>query len=245
MGSDIQLNKSFFMGVGLGYGHDLSDIGQQGSRSLLNSYNIALYASYRPSDKMFIDVLLSNQWLSFESHRYVSNNGNIIKGNRNGNQQFGFLSLAFEQSINKLLLSPYVRLDLANAKLYAYSEKGAVYSVLNYHHQSVQTTRGNLGLRGELPVKKEYGIWLPTFRLEYGHEFQRDGMAAMFYPNILGSPDYFVSLPGLSRNYILFGPGLKLETLKGWLLRFEYLDIVNNASSTNQSVLFGIEKIFA
>ncbi|WP_205746406.1 IPT/TIG domain-containing protein [Dyella amyloliquefaciens] len=244
VGVDKRINDAIALGAGVGYGHDTSDIGRHGSRSTTDSYSAALYASYRPIANVYLDGLLGYQWLSFDSRRYVTGDGSLATGSRDGTQWFGSLALGYEHRTQDWLLSPYARLDLSNARLDAYTEQGQVTDTLSYDRQTVKTTTGNLGLRAEWTVKTEYGLWLPTLRAEYEHDFQGSSVAAMRYADLLAGPLYQTSLAGQSSNRTLLGAGIQLQTLKGWLLRFEYQNLFESSTRSNQSVLLGVEKKF-
>lgn len=244
MGADKRINDAIALGVGFGYGHDASDIGQHGSRSTTDSYNVAVYGSYRPAANLYVDALLGYQWLSFDARRYVTGDASLATGRRDGTQWFGSLALGYEHRTSKLLLSPYARLDLAEGRLDAYTESGVAGDTLSYQSQTVKTTTGNVGMRAQWTVKRDYGSWLPLLRAEYEHDFQGAGVAEMRYADLLSGPLYQASLQGQSRTRTLLGAGVQLQTLKGWMLRFEYQSLLESSSSDNQSVLLGVEKKF-
>lgn len=244
LGVDKRVNDAFAFGAGVGYGHDASDIGQHGSRSTTDSYSVAFYGSYRPTTNVYVDGLLGYQWLSFDARRYVTGDGSVATGSRDGKQWFGSLAFGYEQRGQNWLLSPYARLDVAQAHLDAYTEQGQATDALSFARQSVKTTTGNLGLRAQWAIKADYGQWLPTLRAEYEHDFQGSGVANMRYADLTTGPLYQATLVGQSSNRTMLGAGIQLQTLKGWLLRFEYQNLFQSSSSSNQSLLLGVEKKF-
>jgi outer membrane autotransporter protein len=244
VGADKRISDALALGAGLGYGHDASDVGQHGSRSTTDSYNVALYSSYRPANNVYLDGLLGYQWLSFDARRYVTGDGSIASASRAGTQLFGSLALGYEHRTQDWLLSPYARLDLAHARLDGYTEQALATDALSYDRQTVKTTTGNLGLRAEWTVKADYGLWQPSVRAEYEHDFQGAGVVTMRYADLLSGPLYQASLAGQSSNRTLLGAGIQLQTLRGWMLRFEYQNILESSARDNQSLLFGVEKKF-
>ncbi|WP_266158281.1 Ig-like domain-containing protein [Dyella silvatica] len=244
VGADKRIDPSLAVGVGLGYGHDASDVGNKGSRSTVDSYNVAAYASYRPTESTYLDGLVGYQWLSFDARRYVTANGNIVTGSRDGGQWFGSLAFGYEHRGDMWLLSPYGRLDVANAKLDSYTEHGDAIYALNYQSQTVKTFTGSLGLRAQWQIKADYGMWMPTARVEYQRDLQGASQATMSYADLLSGPLYHATLDNQSRNHTLLGIGIQLQTLRGWTLRFEYQNLLDNSSQDNQSILFGVEKKF-
>ena len=244
MGVDKAFSSSFAAGLGVGYGHDASDVGQHGSRSALDSYNVAMYASYHPANSIYIDGLLGYQWLQFDARRYVTDNGDTVHGSRDGEQFFGSLSVGYEHQADNMLLTPYGRLDVAHARLDAFTETGDAVYALAYQRQTVQTSTGTLGLLAQWTAKRDYGVWSPQLRVEFGHDMQGSDMATMRYADVLNGPLYQATLINQSRNHSMLGAGLALQTLKGWLLRMEYQSYFDSSSSGNQSILLGVEKKF-
>ena len=243
-GADKQINSRLALGLGVGYGHDLSDVGQNGSRSSVDSYNFAIYGSYRPSEAWYVDALVGYQWLQFDARRFVTDDGNTVHGTRDGKQLFGSFSVGYEHRTDDMLLTPYGRLDLARAHLDGYTETGdSIYS-LAYQRQTVKTSTGTLGLLAQWAAKRDYGVWSPQLRVEFGHDMQGSSQAAMRYADSLSGPLYKATLLNQSRNHTMLGAGIALETTRGWLLRAEYQNYLDNTSKDNQSILLGIEKKF-
>jgi outer membrane autotransporter protein len=243
-GVDKQFSPNFAMGAGVGYGHDNSDIGEHGSRSSVDSYNVALYASYRPAESFYTDALIGYQWLSFDARRYVTDTGGRVHGSRDGKQMFGSFSTGYLYRVDDTQLTPYGRLDIARAHLDRYTEHGDDIYSLSYQRQTVKTSTVTLGLLAQWTAKRDYGVWAPQLRAEFGHDMQGSSQAAMRYADLLDGPLYRATLAQQSREHTLLGAGIALQTLRGWLLRAEYQLQLDNSSRDNQSILIGIEKKF-
>lgn len=245
VGADKQVTERLAVGVGAGYGHDDSDVGQHDSRSTVNSYNGAIYASFRPTEALYTDALLGYQWLSFDARRYVTDDSNTVFGNRDGKQWFGSFSVGYEHHTDDgLLFTPYGRLDLAHANLDAYTEHGDATYSLAYQRQTVKTSTGTLGVLAQWSVKSDYGVWAPQLRAEFGHDMQGSSEATMRYADLLSGPLYQATLLNQSRNHTLLGAGIGLQTVQGWTFRAEYENYLDNTSKDNQSILLGVEKKF-
>ncbi|WNL46391.1 putative Ig domain-containing protein [Dyella sp. BiH032] len=245
VGADRAFGEKFALGAGVGYGHDASDIGKHGSRSTVDSYSAAVYGSYRPAPLVYVDALVGYQWLSFDSRRYVTDNGNTVTGSRDGKQLFASLSVGYEhRTQDGMLVSPYGRFDFARASLDSYTERGDDTYALRYERQTVKTSTGVLGLRAQWVAKRDYGVWMPQLRVEFRHDFQGAGVAAMRYADLLGGPLYEAQLSNTSRNHTLVGAGVMLQTLSGWSLRMEYQNLLDNSTRDNQSIQLGVEKKF-
>jgi outer membrane autotransporter protein len=242
LGADKQVSQSLALGLGVGYGHDSSDVGQHGSHSAVDSYNLAFYGSFHPGEASYVDALLGYQWLQFDARRYVTDNGNTVRGSRDGRQWFASVSVGYQHQTTDMLLTPYGRLDIARATLDGYTETGDAVFALRYQGQTVRTSTGTLGVLAQWAVKRDYGVWAPQLRAEFGHDMQGSSVAAMRYADLLSGPLYQTTLTRQSRNHAMLGAGLTLQTLKGWSLRAEYQSYLDNTSRDNQSILLGVEK---
>ncbi len=244
MGADRRISDGFALGAGVGYGHDSSDVSNKGSHSSVDSYSVATYASWRPSRNTYLDGLVGYQWLSLDARRFVTGNGNTVQGSRDGRQLFASLALGYEHRSETLLLSPYARLDVADATLDGYTEQGRVGDTLTYDEQKLRTSTGNLGLRSEYLIKTDHGSWLPGARIEFQRDFQGSNAATLRYSDLLSGPAYSASLRDQSRSRTLLGIGAPFQSTSGWLFRFEYQFLFDSQAGDVQSILIGAEKKF-
>ncbi|GFZ88536.1 putative Ig domain-containing protein [Dyella caseinilytica] len=244
IGLDRRFSSSFATGVGIGYGHDDTDIGHNGSDDTADSYNVAWYASFSPSPSTFIDGLIGYQWLSFDSRRYVTADSNTVNGNRDGHQTFASVSAGYEYRSDTWLISPYGRLDVASARLDQYTEQGDAIYALSYGNELVKTTTASLGLRMNYVIKEDYGSVMPQLRIEYGHDFQGSSQATMTYADLLAGPIYRAQVDQLTQNHFMIGIGLNWELARQLTLRLEYENEINAGDQNDQSVLFNVQKKF-
>ncbi|NKZ40112.1 autotransporter domain-containing protein [Oleiagrimonas citrea] len=245
LGADRRLSSSFVLGAGIGFGHDSSDIGHKGSRSTGNAYSAAFYASYQPAESLYLDALAGYQLLSFDARRYVTANGNLVHGQRDGKQSFGALTLTYEYAgDNGLQVSPYGRLDMASATLDAYTESGDNLYSLYYERQNIDTTTGAAGVRLRRAFKRDFGVLVPMLRIEYRHDFQGDSSAVMRYADLLAGPLYRVNVGSRAQNHTVVGLGLETQTDGGTSFRIEYQSQFDSATRRDQSIQLRFETPF-
>ncbi|MGH8079223.1 MAG: putative Ig domain-containing protein [Lysobacter sp.] len=242
LGADYRLRRDFALGAGIGYGRDDTDVGTRGSRSKGESYSAVLYASYHPGESFYLDGLLGYQWLSFDSRRFVTDTGGMVRGSRDGNQWFASVSAGMDYQRDRLRVSPYARVDVARATLDGYTETGDAQYVLNYRDQKVDTTTTSLGLRIDYRYPVRWGTFAPQLRLEYQHDFQDDSFATMSYADMVGGPFYRARLQGLDRNRFVFGLGAVLQSERDWALRFEYRGLFGSGNDDDNSFMINFEK---
>jgi large repetitive protein len=243
-GIDKRVSSSFAIGAGVGYGHDDTSVGNDGSHVSANSYNIALYGSFSPTQSTFVDALIGYQWLSFDARRFVTADGSDVNGHRTGDQVFASLSAGYEYRTDALLISPYGRIDDANARLNGYTEQGDDIYALSYQNQTVRTTTGSLGIRADYLFKESYGTVMPQIRLEYEHDFQGSSQATMSYADLLAGPVYSAQVDPLTQNHFMIGIGVNWQFVNQWLLRLEYENQINAGDQNNQSILINVQKKF-
>ncbi|MBK0027142.1 autotransporter domain-containing protein [Stenotrophomonas sp. S48] len=241
-GADTRLSSDFAIGAGIGYGRDTTDVGHNDTRSKGESYTLAVYSSYHPGDHFFVDTLLGYQLLSFDSRRYVTANGAMVQGKRDGSQWLASLSVGGDYQRDRLSLTPYARLDLARATLDAYTEQGDAIHALHYQDQDVDTTTASLGLRMDYRVPVSVGTFTPQLRLEYQHDFQDDSTVIMNYADLPGGPFYRSAIDGLKTNRFVFGLGAVLQTEREFSLRLEYRGLFGSSSDTDHGVQLNLEK---
>ncbi|HWX65383.1 MAG TPA: putative Ig domain-containing protein [Rhodanobacter sp.] len=243
-GTDYRVNDDFAFGAGIGYGHDDTAIGHQGSRSTGNSYSAALYASYHPSAMTYLDGLAGYQTMRFDSRRFVTDDGSYLEGRRHADQFFASLAAGYDYRHDHLHLSPYGRVDLASGTLNGYTEHGDSIYALSYRKETVKTTTGNLGLRVDYSYAVPSGTFVPMLRVEYQHDFQGSTSATLSYADLLSGPIYRANVVGLSQNRMLIGVGATLQTWEGLDLRFEYSAQFGTSSESDQSIMFNLQKKF-
>jgi outer membrane autotransporter protein len=224
-GMDYRFSPRFVLGGGLGYGRDVTDVGENGTRSEASARSIAGYASYEMAQDFFLDLLLGYQDLSFDARRRVTTNGGMVDGERDGDQWFGSLVSTFEHREETYTLAPYLRVDIARATLDAFTETGDPIYALHYGEQDVNTTTGNLGVRMEFHNDMGWGVLSPMFRVEYQYDFEDPGAATLSYADLLGGPIYRTRLQGLDTRRLLLGLGAVLIGVVGAMASTEREEI--------------------
>ena len=243
-GVDYRFSRAFALGLGMGYGRDASDIGDNGSRSTGHAYTAGVYASYQPGQNFFIDGLLGYQWLSFDSRRYLTSGGGFVTGDRDGGQWFASVSAGAKYQVEDWQVTPYARLDVARASLDAFTEKGDPSSALHYGEQDIDTTTGNLGLTLAYKYPVSFGVISPQLRLEYQHDFQGDSVITMNYADMLGGPFYHTSIDGLGQDRFMLGLGVNIQTTQDFAMQLEYRGLFGSDGGTDNGFLVNLGKKF-
>jgi uncharacterized repeat protein (TIGR01451 family) len=220
-GLDYRLGKNLIVGAGVGYGRDSTRIGDRGTHSDAEAYNVAVYGSYRPFRNVFIDGLAGYGAMRFNSQRFVVDDMAFVYGTRNGSQFFSSLTAAYQFRFDGLMLSPYARINAAWLTLDAFTETGGLGGALTYSSQSVNFYTAVLGLRGKYTFLTDWGSVAPRFRVEYNHDFAGTSTIFLQYADLLG-PIYSLTTSPASRDRATFGAGTDLMIRDQHRLALDY-----------------------
>jgi uncharacterized protein YhjY with autotransporter beta-barrel domain len=212
-GVDHRFTPDFVAGMGLGYGRDKNEIGDNGTETTGQAISAAIYGSYHPSP-LYLDGLVGVSRLDFDSTRFVTTTGDFALGSRNGTQLFASLTAGYEHRANGLLFSPYGRVQTAWTRLDDFTETGAGPYSLAFGGQSFEMLAGVVGLRAEYALPMDWGVLNTRGRFEYTHDFAGSSQAALGYAD-LGTKPYTLDLNPYMRDYLTVGLGVdaKLDDL--------------------------------
>lgn len=220
-GVDYRFSDRFVGGFGLGYGHDKSDVGDDGTESRGAAYSAAIYGSFKAADNLFLDGLIGASRLDFDSSRYVASSGDLASGNRDGRQMFGSLTAAYEFRNRTWLVSPYGRFELSRSWLDGFSENGGGIYGLTYGDQTVDTAAGVIGLRLSYTLLMDWGALTPGVRAEYTHDFASSSRLRLGYADI-GTLPYELEAEELGNDYSSLELSLDAALLNNWAVGVEY-----------------------
>ncbi len=233
-GVDYRVTQKLVLGAGLGFAHDRTAIGTDGTRSRADGYSVAAYGSYQPTNHTFIDGVLGAGSLRFDSDRLVPAAADFAHANRTGRQFFGALIAGYEHRGNGMLWSPYGRVDFAADRLKLATESGAGLNALTYFTQNQRSYQGALGLRAESAHEAGFGWVVPRVRTEYRYDSQGDGLASVAYADQLATgPRYAVGTGNLDHGTLVIGLGSDFILRNGLSLGVDYQ--LNYASSQSKS----------
>ncbi|MFC5373244.1 IPT/TIG domain-containing protein [Brevundimonas faecalis] len=212
-GLDVRLSDRLILGAGLGYGEDKSRIGDQGSVSRGEAVTGALYASWRPVEDYYLDGVLGLSQLDFASRRRVSGLAGQADGYADGERSgdVRFVSAAFGRITrgDGLIHDLYARVEARDIVLDGFTETGGGLAALIWDEVEQKSLSANIGAawRWNLETRR-FGVFRPSARVEWSHEFEDIGTQGVRYADWAASPTYLVPLNAWSRNAL----NLNLET---------------------------------
>ena len=221
-GVDMAVSDRWVAGVGLGYGHDRTKVGDNGTLSEADSYVGALYGSWRATDDLIVDGVLGYGSLAFDSRRWSSDAGEFAFGERSGSVLFGSASVALERSAAGLSWAPYARVQFGKVDLDGFTENGAGVFALKYDAMTVDSLATALGASFDWNLQRRSGLLTPNLRVEWRHEFESADDQTVSYADWLASPDYMVGLEHWARDSLSLSLGVQWQAVSGWSYGADY-----------------------
>ncbi|WP_182667737.1 putative Ig domain-containing protein [Marilutibacter penaei] len=242
VGFDVDLGPSFTLGAGLGYGRDDNEVGNAGSRLEGVAKALVGYGSFHPGEHWFVDGLVGYQTLDFDMRRQLTADTGTVRGQRDGDQWFGSVSVGADLGEGSLRFTPYARFDVTRGSLDAFTETGHPVLALRYEAMDVDGSTGNLGLRVDWRHRITQGWLLPQLRVEYQRELEGGGNALVRYADLASGPFYTLSPSGFDRSRFMLGLGLGFDGDGGWSTRVEYRTEAGSDDQDDHGVMLNLQK---
>ncbi|OOW00994.1 IPT/TIG domain/outer membrane autotransporter barrel domain-containing protein [Pseudomonas sp. MF4836] len=223
-GIDYRLSPTAIAGVGIGYGNDRSDIGDNKTRSDADAIGIATYLSLNVAPQVFVDGLLGYNRISFDSRRYITgSNDDYAKGSRDADQLFASLTTSYEYRQGPLSLTPYGRLNASTTRMDAFRESGGGIYGLSYDEQRQQNFTSFIGLRTGYDVPTRLGVMTPKVGLAWGHNFSGSSDYKMRYTDQGDDSILYRFKPDpLDSDFANLDLGLDFNLGRAWQMGFSY-----------------------
>lgn len=244
LGVDRRIREDLVVGLGLGWGRDDNDVGDDGSRLDGESKALAVYASWHPGERGFLDVVLGRQSLEFDLRRYVTATGGLVSGRREGDQWFASVSAGAEFDTGSLRTTPYARLDALRTELDAYTETGDPVWALAYGPMDIKHTVISGGVRLEGFHDLGWAALSPQLRFEYQRLLEGRGEGWLRYADLPGGTAFNAVGLESDRNRFVLGLGARLATETGWIWQLELGGELDGDGQATTGLNLGVQKQF-
>ena len=201
------------------YANDNVDIGSSGTKLETDAYSFALYDTKLRDDHFFTDALIGVSLLNINQKRGIY--GNILEGNREGQQIYGSFNFGKRIVDEDLNLNPGIKLDLGYTKLKAFRERTVVgdslADALLYKEQNIKSALITLGVLLDKTDtdKEEDEIINHHGRLEYIADLSPSSDAEFYYLNSQ-STVYNYNVENKSKHNLRIGYGFDVTSITGW-----------------------------
>lgn len=244
LGLDRRLREDLVLGFGLGWGRDDNAVGDQGSRLDARARTLAVYASWHPGSRGFLDMVLGLQSLDYQLQRHVGPSDTLVGGQRDGEQWFASFSAGADFSFERMRATPYARLDLMRTTLDAYTETGDPVWALAYGPMDLDHRLLSAGLRLDTTRELAWGTLTPQLRMEYQHVLEGRGETWVRYADLPGGTAFNAVGLETDHNRLVLGLGASLATASGWTWMLEVGGELTGDGESSTGAQLGVQKQF-
>ena len=218
VGIDHAVDEQVLLGMAGSWARQDTDLDSSSSRLDADQRSLAVYGLWRVGGNLFVDGMLANGWLDFDSVRWNDLAQGSAQGQRSGQQWFGSLTFGHERhNPAGMALTSYGRYDWHRATLDGYSESGLGAFDLVYGRQRVVNNALALGVQGSFQLTRDWGSLRPHWTVEYRSALDNRGQATINYVMRPAASDYVLDLRSYNDDLLSLGAGMDLQLDSGWL----------------------------
>ncbi len=218
VGIDHAVDEQVLLGMAGSWARQDTDLDSSSSRLDADQRSLAVYGLWRAGGNLFVDGMLANGWLDFDSVRWNDLAQGSAQGQRSGQQWFGSLTFGHERhNPAGMALTSYGRYDWHRATLDGYSESGLGAFDLVYGRQRVVNNALALGVQGSFQLTRDWGSLRPHWTVEYRSALDNRGQATINYVMRPAASDYVLDLRSYNDDLLSLGAGMDLQLDSGWL----------------------------
>jgi len=225
------------------YANDNVDIGSSGTKLETDAYSFALYDTKLRDDHVFTDALIGVSLLDIDQKRVIY--GNILEGNREGQQIYGSFNFGKRIVDEDLNLNPGIKLDLGYTKLKAFRERTVVgdslADALLYKEQNIKSALITLGVLLDKTDtdKEEDEIINHHGRLEYIADLSPSSDAEFYYLNSQ-STVYNYNVENKSKHNLRIGYGFDVTSITGWSFVGNFERLQSNGKGYSNDIYLSV-----
>ena len=225
------------------YANDNVDIGSSGTKLETDAYSFALYDTKLRDDHFFTDALIGVSLLDINQKRVIY--GNILEGNREGQQIYGSFNFGKRIVDEDLNLNPGIKLDLGYTKLKAFRERTIVgdslADALLYKEQNIKSALITLGVLLDKTDtdKEEDEIINHHGRLEYITDLSPSSDAEFYYLNSQ-STVYNYNVENKSKHNLRIGYGFDVTSITGWSFVGNFERLQSNGKGYSNDIYLSV-----
>jgi len=219
MGADAEIAPGLRMGLGLGLGKDR--VSANGDADVDgDSWSMAAYGSFTPGGSLFIDGVVAQGWVDFDTRRLADNAMRAV-GEREGRFSTAALAVGVEYISGAMQWSVYGRAQTLYSRLDSYTEQGAELYNLRFDARRLRSVSSVLGFRAGSSQVLPIGVLMSGIRAEWRHEFAEGGNEGLDYADRAGPSLYHFDTAGWLSDEFLVSPTLDLTLTNDWRIALE------------------------
>jgi uncharacterized protein YhjY with autotransporter beta-barrel domain len=222
------------IGFGLGYARDHSEFERNPSFMTATANTAASYLTTQLFPSMRFSFMLGVNQIEDRFGRQDGNDLSLAFGQWKGTQMISSGAVSSDFSFGKIMLMPYVRLDMTKMKLDPFSETGSGAYLLHYHEQTMLSQRSTVGFTSEMKIATPWGELIPRLKMEVQRDFARRDSLKI---NYIDMPDAIYLIPSndVDRRMLLLTLGADMMWKNGivTILTYTHAD-ANGGNKANR-----------
>jgi Autotransporter beta-domain/Bacterial Ig domain len=208
VGADYRAQKNLV--VGAAFGALLGDTTLTGGSQKTKGYSASVFGQWLPSDNWYVNSIV-NVGTNRIDNRRTGISGETLSGRGTTTQQAFQVETGYGLSKDGVRFTPFVRYEMIRAKLKPFEESGGM-EALAISGQTVRSNTFGLGAVAEYAISTSNGVWIPSGRVEFLSESQKQNAA--FARLVNGTPVLApLSVDAIDKSYGTWG--LNLQWLTG------------------------------
>jgi Autotransporter beta-domain/Bacterial Ig domain len=208
VGADYRAQKNLV--IGGAFGALLGNTTLTGGSQKTKGYSASVFGQWLPSDNWYLNSIVNLGTNRIDNQR-TSISGESLSGRGTTTQQAFQAETGYGLSKDGARFTPFVRYEMIRAKLKPFTESGGV-DALAISGQTVRSNTFGLGAIAEYAISTSNGVWIPSGRVEFLSESQKQNAA--FARLVNGTPVLVpLSIDAIDKSYGTWG--LNLQWLAG------------------------------
>jgi uncharacterized protein with beta-barrel porin domain len=208
VGADYRAQKNLV--IGGAFGALIGDTTLTGGSQKTKGYSASIFGQWLPSDNWYVNSIV-NLGTNRIDNRRTGVSGESLTGRGTTTQQAFQVETGYGLSKDGARFTPFVRYEMIRAKLKPFEESGGV-DALAISGQTVRSNTFGLGAVAEYAISTSNGVWIPSGRVEFLSESQKQNAA--FARLVNGTPVLApLSVDAIDKSYGTWG--LNLQWLTG------------------------------
>jgi uncharacterized protein with beta-barrel porin domain len=208
IGADYRAQKNLV--IGGAFGALVGDTTLTGGSQKTKGYSASVFGQWLPAEKWYINAIANFGKNRIDNQR-TSVSGDNLTGRGTTTQQAFQVESGYALAKDGARFTPFVRYEMIRAKLKPFEESGGA-DALAIGGQTVRANIFGFGAVGEYAISTSSGVWIPSGRVEFLSENQKQGAA---YARLVNGTPVLVPLSpeAIDKSYGTWG--LNLQWLTG------------------------------
>ncbi len=256
VGADYRVTDQFVWGAALGYSNFDADFDTTantpaGEGLQSDSLLASLFASFSLPQGLFVDGIATIGTDGYDSTRRIVIPGAIDETADGDFDAFHYgvaANVGYDIPVHGFTVTPVARAEYIKADLDGFTETGAGALNLTFGDQNAESLTTNLGVEASYPISTEVGVFVPSVRAEYVHEYLNDddGVTVSYAADNTATKvsAFNITTETADSDYGILGAAVAVTVADGWSAFVDYSTVVALSDFDIHNVNVGFRKQF-